>query len=187
MEQAQDKRSGDHHLTEDRQTVLRYAALTLVLFIPLLLAFVTVRNVYPFAASTMMLANVEAQSGRLYYVLRAETVTGETIDLPPIELTDALTGRNWNLAIAAVQNKSFRIRWPHPANTALTAAYGGVDKLPEAARLEELLRAWGEIYNSQLAGPSNPKLKSVQLDTYRWEGGIGGKYDQFVQSWKVSL
>ena len=81
----------------------------------------------------------------------------------------------------------FKIRWPHPANIHLAAGYGGMDKLPGAARVEELLRAWGAIYNSRLLESSNQRLKSVRLDAYRWEGGINGDYDRFVESWRVVL
>lgn len=166
---------------------MRYAALTVALFIPLILAFVSIRNLYPFAASTMMLGLKDMQSGRDHYVLRGETASGETIDLPPIKLTNALTGRSWSLVGAAVENQSFNIRWPHPDNLRLAAAYGGRDKLPRAARIEDLLRAWGEIYNSRLSGSSNQRLKSIRLDAYRWEGGLNGDYDRFVESWQALL
>lgn len=187
MRRAQDTDLDDGHAAEDRQALVRYAALTAALFIPLLLAFASIRNLYPFSASTMMLGIRDTQSGRDYYVLRGETVSGQTIDLPPIKLTDALTGRNWGLVSAAVDNKSFNIRSPHPANLRMAASYGGVDKLPRAARLEDLLRAWGAIYNSRLAGSSNQRLRSVRLDAYRWEGGINGEYDRFVESWRTVL
>ena len=187
MGRTEDTKLDDRHAVEDRQALVRYVVLTVALFVPLLLAFVSIRNLYPFAASTMMLGNRDMQSGRDYYVLRGETVTGETIDLPPIKLTNALTGRSWSLVSAAVENKSFDIPSPHPANISLAAAYGGMDKLPGAARLEDLLRAWGAIYNSQLPGSSNQRLKSVRLDAYRWEGGINGEYDRFVESWRAML
>lgn len=187
MERTQDTNPGDRHTAEDRQALVRYAALTAALFVPLLLAFASIRNLYPFAASTMMLMNRDMQSGRDYYVLRGETVSGETIDLPPIKLTNALTGRSWSLVSAAVENKSFNIPSPHPANISLAAAHGGMDNLPRAARLEDLLRAWGAIYNSRLPGSSNQRLRSVRLDAYRWEGGINGEYDRFVESWRAVL
>lgn len=166
---------------------LYYAALTVALFLPLILAFASIRNLYPFAASTMMLGLRDTQSGRDYYVLRGETVSGETIDLPPIQLTNALTVRSWSLVSAAVENKSFNIRVPHPDNIRLMEAYGGMDKLPRAARLEDLLRAWGAIYNSRLPEYSNQRLKSIRLDAYRWEGGINGEYGRFVESWRTGL
>ena len=47
----------------DRRLKTRYALLTALLFIPLLTAFVFVRNLYPFAASTMMMAGGDLQTG----------------------------------------------------------------------------------------------------------------------------
>ena len=183
----EDTNTDDPHTREDRQALIRYTALTVALFVPLLLAFASIRNLYPFAASTMMLGIRDTQKGRDYYVLRGETAGGETIDLPPVRLTNALTGRNWGLVSAAVENKSFNIRSPYPENIRLAASYGGIDKLPRAVRLEELLRAWGTIYNSRLPGASNQRLRSVRLDAYKWEGGIDGDYDRFVESWRAVL
>ncbi len=164
MGPAQDTKLDDRLKAEDRRTLVRYAALTAALFVPLLLAFASIRNLYPFAA-----------------------FSGETIDLPPIKLTNALTGRSWSLLNAAVENKSFNIPSPHPANLRLVAAWGGKDNLPRAARLEDLLRAWGAIYNSRLPASSNQRLRSVRLDAYRWEGGTNGDYDRFVESWRAVL
>lgn len=177
----------DQQAAQDRRAVLRYFLLTAALFVPLLLSFVAIRNLYPFAASTMMLGDRDMQSGRDYYVLRGETVNGETIDLPPIKLTNALTGRNWSVVSAAVENKSFKIRWPYPGNSAVLSVYGDVSKLPVAERLEDLLRGWGAIYNSRLPTSSNQRLRSVRLDAYRWEGGINGEYNRFVETWRASL
>src|SRR5258708_27690134 len=170
---------------KDRRVRLRYTILTAALFIPLLLAFVSIRNVYPFGASMMMLGDGTLQGPRDYYLLRGETLDGATIDLPPIELTNALSGRNWGLVSAAVDNRAFKIRWPHPANIALAKANGGVEHLPRAARLEELLRAWGAIYNSRLSSSSNQRLRAVRLDAYRSQGSIGGEYSRFVESWRA--
>ena len=183
----QDTNHADGHAAQDRRMLIRYSVLTAALFVPLLLAFASIRNLYPFAASTMMLGDRDMKGERDYYLLRGETVSGETIDLPPIKLTNALTGRNWSLVSAAVENKSFKISSPHPANIVMAAAYGGVDKLPRAERLEDLLRAWGTIYNSCLPVSSNQRLRSVRLDGYRWEGGINGEYDRFVESWRAEL
>jgi hypothetical protein len=172
---------------EDRRALARYAVLTVALFVPLGFAFASMRNLYPFAASTMMLGSDDLQSGRDYYVLRGETVSGESIDLPPIKLTNALTGRSWSLVSAAVENKSFKIRAPHPANLLMMKDYGGVDHLPRAARLEDLLRAWGSIHNARLPESSTQRLRSVRLDAYRWEGGINGESARFVESWTATL
>ncbi len=186
MGQTDNAKSDHRHSAAERRLRIRYAALTIVLFVPLLLAFVSVRNLYPFAASTMMLR--DRDPGSHYYVLRGETNSGQIIDLPPINLTNALTGRHWSLVSAAVENKSFIIRSPHPANSRLASLSAGVEELPRAARLEELLRAWGSIYNSRLTEEAwNQKLKSVRLDAYRWEGEINSAPGRLVESWSASL
>jgi len=170
-----------------RRLRVRYALLTAALFAPLLYSFLAVRNVYPFAASTMMMAGGDLGRGALYYRLRGETANGETIDLPPAELTDALSWRHWSLVGETVKNKQFTIYKPHPSNVALAASAGGVEQLPPAARLDELLRAWGEIYNSRLHVDSPRRLRAVRLDAYRWEGGTYGDYERHVESWRAEL
>lgn len=170
-----------------RRVRLLYALLTAALFAPLLYSFLAVRNVYPFAASTMMMAGGDLGRGAGFYRLRGETADGETVDLPPAELTDALSWRHWSLVGATVENKEFTIFKPHPSNEALAAAAGGVEKLPRAARLPELLRAWGGIYNSRLPEGSPRRLRAVRLDAYRWEGGAYGDYERFVESWRAEL
>jgi hypothetical protein len=166
-----------------RRWLIRYSLLAIFLFAPLLVSFALLRNLYPFAASTMMMAGGDLQQGTGYYILRGETVTGETVSLPPIELTNALSGRSWGLVSATVENKSFSIRTPHPANQILLES----GNLPPSARLPDLLRAWGEIYNDRLPANSNQRLKAVHLDAYRWDGGAYANYDRFVQSWRVDL
>ncbi len=170
-----------------RRLRVRYALLTAALFAPLLYAFLAVRNVYPFAASTMMMAGGDLGRGASYYVLRGETVSGDTIDLPPAGLTDALSWRHWSLVGATVDNKEFDIHNPHPSNRALAESVGGVGKLPRAARLPELLRAWGEIYNSRLPANSPRRLRAVRLDAYRWGGGAYADYGRLVETWRAEL
>ena len=174
-----------HEVT--RRFRLRYALLTAALFLPLLYSFIAIRNVYPFAASTMMMAGGDLGRGATYYRLRGEAADGETIDLPPAELTDALSWRHWSLVSATVENREFTIHKPHPSNAALAAAAGGVERLPRAARLAELLRAWGQIYNSRLPEGSPRRLRAVRLDAYRWEGGAYEDYERFVESWRAEL
>ncbi len=166
---------------------VRYALLTAALFAPLLYSFLAVRNVYPLAASTMMMAGGDLGRGANYFILRGETAGGETIDLPPAELTDALSWRHWSLVGATVENKQFTIYRPYPPNTALASEAGGVEKLPRAARVAELLRAWGAIYNSRLPGDSPRRLRAVRLEAYRWAGGSYGDYERFVESWRAEL
>lgn len=173
--------------SRERRLKLRYALLTVALAVPLIWAFLAVRNLYPFAAATMMMDGGRLDRPRTYYFLRGETVGGETIDLPPIELTDALSGRHWGLVAAVAENKSFTIRRPHPSNLALEEAAGGVDKLPEAARLPELLRAWGGLYNARLPADSPRRLRAVRLDAYRWEGRTYDGYDTHVRTWRQEL
>ena len=171
----------------ERRWIVTYALLTAFLFGPLLVSFAFVRNLYPFAASTMMMSGGRLKDGTNYYILRGETMTGETISLPPVEVTNALAGRAWGFVSATVGNKSFSIRSPHPANLELLSTAGGTANLPPAARLPELLRAWGAIYNARLPETSPGRLKAVRLDAYRWEGGAYANYDRFVQTWRVEL
>jgi hypothetical protein len=170
-----------------RRVRLRYALLTAALFAPLLYSFLAVRNLYPFAASTMMMAGGDPNRGATYYHLRGETVGGETLDLPPAELTGALSWRNWSLVSETVKNKEFAIYNPHPSNAALAASAGGAEKLPPAVRLPELLRAWGAIYNLRLPRDSPRRLRAVRLDAYRWEGRSYEDYERFVESWRAEL
>lgn len=166
---------------------LRYTLLTAAIFLPLLWAFVTLRNVYPVAAWTVMTSGSTFERSHNYFVLRGETVAGEVVDVRPIELTDALSGRNWGLVAATVSNGPFRLRSPHPSNVLLMTSIEDVNKLPQAARLPELLRAWGNIYNSHLPASSPLRLKAVRLDAYRWMGQSYSNYDQFIESWRQEL
>ena len=164
-----------------------YAILTSALFLPLLLSFFFVRNLYPFAASTMMMAAGNSRGEQTYYVLRGETLMGATIDLPAVDLTNALSNVAFGLVSATVDNKSFSIRSPHPANVNLLNNLGGEQDLPPAARLPDLLRSWGEIYNSRLPASSTKRLRAVRIDTYRWSGDAYSKYDTYVKTWRVEL
>jgi len=186
MESSANNNAKNLVLRNERWWRLHYAALTLVLFVPLMLAFAFVRNLYPFAASTMMMSRGNLNRGTDYYVLRGETAGGEIIDLPPIELTNALSGRIWSVVDATLQNKNFTNAKPHPANLALIASSGGFDKIPPAARLNDLLRAWGNIHNSRLSQSSPRYLRAVRLEVMHWEGGYGN-YNRPVQTWRVEL
>lgn len=172
----------------ERRWLVRYVVLTLALFVPLLWAFISIRNLYPVSASTMMLVGEnEQRRGGVYYVLRGETVSGETIEVHAIELTDALTGRIWGLVSATARNSSFTVTSPHPSNAALLAVSGGVENVPRAARMPDLLRAWGTIYNSRLPQSSSRGLKAVRLDAYNWEGKTFADYGRYVETWRVEL
>ena len=170
-----------------RSLLARYLGLTICLGVPLLLSFAFVRNLYPCAASTMMRTGGDLHVGWTYYIVRGETLTGEIIDLPPVELTNALSNVAWALVPAVVENKSFTISSPHPANLALINEAGGTEKLPAARRVDDLLRAWGSVYNSRLPGDSPRRLRAVRLEEYLWPGGVYRDYDKFTRSWRAEL
>jgi hypothetical protein len=172
---------------ENRLWRTRYAILTFALSAPLLISFVFIRNLYPFAASTMMMAGANSAAGQTYYILRGETLTGTTVDLPAMNLTNALSNVTFGLVSATIENKSFLIRSPHPANVTLLTNSGGAQSLPPAARLPDLLRSWGEIYNSRLPASSPQRLRAVRIDAYRWESGSYSNYTTYVKTWRVEL
>jgi hypothetical protein len=170
----------------ERHFRIRYALLTASIFLPLIWAFLNIKNVYPAAAWTVMMGG-NLQRSHDYFLLRGETVSGEVIDIPAIELTDALSGRNWGLVGATVANAPFQLRSPHPENAALLAATGNIENLQRAKRLPELLRAWGTIYNSRWPTSSPHRLRAIRLDAYQWMGQTYSNYDHFIESWRQEL
>lgn len=169
----------------ERRWAARDALLTVLLCAPLVWAFASVRNLYPFAAWTVMLP-VDASRPHTYHVLRGETQAGETVDISAAALTDALSGRHWTLFRATVDNAAFKIRSPHPSNVAMMEAAGGIERLAAGARLAELLRAYGDIHNSRLAPNSPQRLRAVRLEEYRWGGGPADQHT-LVRSWRQEL
>lgn len=129
----------------------------------------------------------DLERGRNYCILRGETVSGETVDIPPIELTNALYSRTWTMVNATIANQSFRLPSVHPANAELVRTAGGVENLPRGARVPDLLEAWGRLYNNRLPDSSPQRLKSIRLDMYRWEGGSYSNYENFIESWRKDL
>jgi hypothetical protein len=171
----------------ERRFRVRYGLLTIGIFLPLVWAFVAVRNIYPLTAWTVMMGGGNLQRGHRYFLLRGETVAGEVVDIQAIKLTDALSGRTWGMVIATVDNRAFQLRSLHPNNAALLAAAGDQGKLARAARLPEVLQAWGEIYNARLPASSPLRLKAIRLDAYRWIGQRYSDYDSFIESWRQEL
>ena len=166
---------------------VKYAILTAAIFLPLLWAFVAIRNLYPVAAWNVMMSGGILERGRSYWILRGETVSGETIDIRPMSLTNALYARTWTMVNATVDNQSFKLSNPYPANAELIRQAGGLEHLPPGARLPDLLRAWGDLYNERLPPESPQRLKAIRLDMYRWEGGSFDNYDKFIESWRQEL
>lgn len=171
----------------ERRLIVKYAILTLAIFVPLFWSFLFVRNVYPITAWNVMMAGGDLERGRSYCILRGETVSGETVDIPPIKLTNALYSRTWTMVNATIANQSFKLTSMHPENAELLRHFGGVENLPPGARLPDLLEAWGRLYNDRLPESSPQRLKAIRLDMYRWEGGSYSNYDNFVESWRKQL
>jgi hypothetical protein len=167
--------------------IIKYALLTAAIFLPLLWSFVKVRNLYPIAAWNVMMAGGDLERGRSYCILRGETVSGETIEVRPIELTNALFSRTWTMVNATIGNQSFKLASVHPANAEMIRNAGSVENLPPGARIPDLLETWGHLYNDRLPANSPQRLKAIQLDMYRWEGGSYSNYDNFIESWRKDL
>jgi hypothetical protein len=174
-------------LPSERGLFARYVILTAAIFVPLLLAFQSVRNIYPIAVWDVMVPGGDLARGRDYCILRGETVSGETIDIPAIELTNALFSRTWTMVNATIRNQSFKLSSVHPENLELIRSAGGVENLPSGARVPDLLDAWGRLYNERLPEASPQRLRAIRLDQYRWEGGTYSDYARFIQSWHTDL
>ena len=174
-------------MKSQRYWIIKYSILTVALFVPLLWSFRYVRNLYPSTVWNMMMAGGDLETTRTYCILRGETVSGETIDIRPIELTNAMYGRTWSMVNATISNQSFKLTSLHPANASLLQEIGGVDKLPAGARMPELLAAWGNLYNNKLPETSPNRLKAIRIDMYRWDSGRYSDYQTFVQTWRKGL
>jgi hypothetical protein len=171
----------------ERHFQIKYAVLTVAIFLPLLWAFLFVQNLYPIAAWNVMMAGGDVERGRSYCILRGETISGETVDIRPIKLTNALYSRTWTMVNATIANQSFKLTSLHPDNEELIRRFGGVENLPPGVRLPDLLKAWGDLYNKQLPSSSPQRLKAIRLDLYRWESGRYSDYDKFVETWRKEL
>jgi hypothetical protein len=134
-----------------------------------------------------MMAGGDLDRGRSFCMLRGETISGETIDVRPINLTNALYSRTWTMVNATIDNQSFKLPSLEPQNEELLRRVGRVENLPPGARLPELLQTWGELYNAKLPAASPLRLKAIRLDMYRWESGRYSDYDKFIESWRREL
>jgi hypothetical protein len=170
-----------------RYWTIKYLILTVAIFLPLLWSFRYVRNLYPFTVWNMMMAGGDLDITRNYCILRGETVAGQSIDIRPIELTDAMYGRTWSMVNATIANQSFKLTSLHPANATLLQEIGGLEKLPAGARMPDLLGVWGNLYNSKLEASSPNRLKAIRIDMYSWSGGSYSDYQTFVHTWRREL
>ena len=129
----------------------------------------------------------DLETARSYCVLRGETVSGKTIEIRPIELVNAMSGRTWTMVNFTIDNRSFGLSSPHPDNGLLLSQFGGIQKLPPGVRIPDLLSAWGNLYNTRLPANSPDRLKAVLLDQYQWSGGRYADYSTYVMSWRKHL
>jgi len=133
------------------------------------------------------MAGGNLERGRTYFILRGETLSGEVVDLSSIKLTNGMSGRTWTMVTATVDNQSFKLSKLERQNEALLHSVGGLPNLPVAARLPDLLQAWGALYNERLAPDAPTRLRAVRLDMYRWNSGTYSAYDTYVESWRKEL
>jgi hypothetical protein len=166
---------------------VRYTLLTIIIAVPLVYSFVTLRSVYPATAWTVMMSGGSLEREWTYFIVRGETVAGEIVDINPTSLTNGLYGRSWSLVRGAINNDAFNLDTLHPDNLLLLEAAGGSANLPRGARVDELLTAWGNLYNSKLSSSSPSRLKAVRIDVYRWESKRFADYDRFVETWQKEL
>src|SRR4051794_38214077 len=93
-----------------RRLRIKYLILTLALFLPLLWAFVRVRNLYPFAVWNVMVRSSPVQPPFTYYVLRGETKAGDLIDVEASSFGDPMRSRRWGLVAAIAENQSLKLQ-----------------------------------------------------------------------------
>jgi hypothetical protein len=172
-----------------RRILLRNTLLTLGIFIPLLGAFLTGTEWYPISHYKMFYGASALQRGDgiNYFILRGETAAGNSVDIAPIKIMNALDDRIWTMVNSVIANESFELRWPHPANERLLATTGNSDTLSRGVLLPDLLRTWGNRYNAKLPHDSPQRLVRVRLDKYRWSHKEYANYSEFVESWRVDL
>ena len=132
-----------------------------------------------------MMAGGDLKTGRNFCILRGETISGETIDIRAIDLTNALYERNWTMVNATIDNQAFKLPSVHPAN--LERLEQSTEGLMMGERIPDLLAAWGKIYNDKQSTSSPHRLKAIRLDMYRWSSGTYSDYSNFITSWRKEL
>lgn len=178
---------------DDRQTsrrlLLRHVVLTVAIFLPLVWAFITRTFWYPVHYYTMFYgaSTLRNENGHVYYIFKGETASGDTIDIPPVKIFNALDGMIVYVVNAAVNNESFQLRYAHPNNIKLIQSAGSVESVPRAALLPNVLRIFGERYNARISGDSPQRLVRVRLEAYRWPEKEYGNYAEYLESWNVEL
>lgn len=163
----------------------RNALLTIAFGGLLLWTFLNVLEFYPVTVWSFACEPRPLGSGPVrYYVLSGETMTGRFVEVPAVDATNSLRDRNATLARATETDASFLIRSPHPRNAQLWAR---VRTLPPAARMNDLLEAWGMAYNMRYPDNSPDLLRAVRLDEYEWPYIHYSDFEQHRASWRVQL
>jgi hypothetical protein len=185
-----EKPHGAVHVTRTaRRVFLRHVVLTVAIFLPLVWAFISNTARYPIHYYSMFYgaSAIGKGNGHVYYIFRGETASGDTIDIPPVKILNALDGMVFHMINAAVANDSLHLRYAHPDNLRLIQSAGGIENVPRAALLPNVLRIFGERYNAKLAADSSGRLVRVRLDAYRWPQVEYGNYAEYLESWNVEL
>ncbi len=142
----------------------RNAFATTLVFGPLLWAFFPGHHFFPLTRWALFVAPGNLREEYRFLRLVGETADGETIDVQPCALTSALSVGNLGILQSALANRSLLLPQPHPANAALLLDAGGQERLPPAARLPDLLSAWGARYNRSLPPGSPHRLLALRLE-----------------------
>ena len=171
----------------DRRWFIKYAILSVSIFLPLAWAVLRVSNVYPVPSWNVMMVAGDLRTHWPYYVVTGETLSGEKVDVRPPHLVNSLYHRTWTLVNHTAENRNFKLPSLHPLNAQLLTQMGGVDQLPPGVRMPELLQTWGKLYNDQLPATSPKRLKSIQIDMYRWDSGRYSDYATHIRSWRKEL
>jgi hypothetical protein len=171
-----------------RRVVARYIALTTVVFVPLVLALTTGIRFYPIPVWSLFSHVPDTSQPHQFYRLCGETISGELIEIPAIQITNGLTNRNHTLISALDQNLEFAIPSPHPKNVERIQQAGGLDRLREDFHVPDVLRAWGEAYNRGKPTGSAKRLRAIELRRYDWDVKNYSDYDKVNSlSWRVEL
>jgi hypothetical protein len=170
----------------DRPWIVWYSFLTLGLASGLLWAFLTVNNLYPIPVWSLF-SEAVADEGATYWVLIGEEVGEEEVELPAIGLTDALTGRIHMMVSYVVGNRPFTVKDLHPQNRVLVDSAGAPERLPDAVRMSDLLRAWGTIHNQRHPADDPRRLGAIRLEERHWPGIASHDYAIPVRRWREVL
>jgi hypothetical protein len=165
----------------------KYGAVTGLFVVSLGWAFATDSSFFPFERWSMFSEPGRLGRAHIYYVLSARRADGQTFDLPPNDITDALSSRTFMLYRYTANNTSLKIDQPHPINVRLTTELGGIDRVPDGVHMRLLLRAWGRAYNELVATSHRGRLTLIRLQRYRWDGNTYGDHRQPLEYWEVEL